>query len=705
MERAPAQDKDSQKRRKKSQESTHLPGDMEDEELELFHVVQEDLRLKSTVGWQNAVKVLNSAYQHADRPESQAFLDDAFFKIISIMLDQHASKIGSFEKSCVTQCLSLAVPLVIAQLKAGKYFQALPVLTLIFSKKKTFYKDLRTSAMIGSYWNKVPGSPEVRAQCIEAFCELKGFHLLLSTLELLMQNHKEGDDLEAAMDSEDIRILLQALLEFRTSVPENICTKISVLIMTYFTKISDSVLKKESSDSVGAVIAIIRRLVDAGIVSSEAINTLWLDITERYVESTSLPLRLFGLEQINQIVNCARASRAFPPRYFVRNAGTPTVNGVYTLKANSTSATYVFRQQETGQVFTLFCCTMKSGLKWWFISEADKMQPGSDQDIDYYQHQSQYEEYLPPTHNWIPTGKGEAPAPELIAESVQENGEEDQTRLDYILSAWVVEKKILEEIFGDRIHREIVSRSALLVKFLAESNKLDTHSIDVIWQSCIQKDQTLVHEIHNLLITTVPFLSNELLLHLVESIHASLLRSLEKNEPFPELISFLQRLATNSPSFLMERNVNVTTAILHLLWSIQMHCSIANIRLSRSLRDFFQEGLRSEYGEPLRKAFLNECIDGIKKSCLLSGSAPDYVMSPSSSIPAAPGSSNSVMSTSSVTSAELTSKDSTASKSLELLKFLIDSYRMDQALVVESLNSEHGLISSPRAIVQPLDIG
>ncbi|CAH0479240.1 unnamed protein product [Peronospora belbahrii] len=152
----------------------------------------------------------------------------------------------------------------------------------------------------------------------------------------------------------------------------------------------------------------------------------------------------------------------------------------------------------------------------------------------------------------------------------------------------------------------------------------------------------------------------------------------------------MQRLATNSPSFLMDRNVNVTTAILQLLWSIQMHCSIANIRLSRSLRDFFQEGLRSEYGEPLRKAFLNECIDGIKKSCLLSNVTPDSaVLLPSAAL----GNSNSVMSSSSVTSVEVTNKDATASKSLELLKFLIDSYRMDQALVVESLNLEHGLVS------------
>lgn len=62
--------------------------EMEEEELELFHIVQEDLRVKSTVGWQNAVKSLNSALNHIDRPESQLFLEYAFSKIISIMLDQ-----------------------------------------------------------------------------------------------------------------------------------------------------------------------------------------------------------------------------------------------------------------------------------------------------------------------------------------------------------------------------------------------------------------------------------------------------------------------------------------------------------------------------------------------------------------------------------------------------------------------------------------
>lgn len=119
MERSPAEQGETQKRRKKSQEDTAIGAcleggrerekmvvevpiqethrhshslaaedEMEEEELELFQIVQEDLRLKSTVGWQNAVKSLNSALNHLERPESQLFLEFAFPRIVSIMLDQ-----------------------------------------------------------------------------------------------------------------------------------------------------------------------------------------------------------------------------------------------------------------------------------------------------------------------------------------------------------------------------------------------------------------------------------------------------------------------------------------------------------------------------------------------------------------------------------------------------------------------------------------
>ncbi|KAJ0412664.1 hypothetical protein ATCC90586_002294 [Pythium insidiosum] len=220
--------------------------DMEDQDLELFRIVVEDLRVKSTVGWQNAVKTLNTALTHFERDESQRFLDQAFYKIVNIMLDQHSSKIGHFEKSCVTQTLMVAIPLVVAQLKTGRFAQGLPVLVMVFNKKRTFYKDLRTSAMMGSYWNKVSGAPEVRAQCIAAFAEAQGFQLLLETLESILKaitggnvssgisgvEIKEGDKVDAAdmsemMEGDDIRILLQAMLEFRSSVPDTVAYRIS----------------------------------------------------------------------------------------------------------------------------------------------------------------------------------------------------------------------------------------------------------------------------------------------------------------------------------------------------------------------------------------------------------------------------------------------------------------------------------------------
>ncbi|GLD98477.1 hypothetical protein PINS_up007174 [Pythium insidiosum] len=683
MERFPAE---NQKRRKKSQADASHIDDMEDEEIELFHLVVEDLRVKSTVGWQNAVKTLNSALTHFERDESQRFLEHAFYKIVNIMLDQHSSKIGHFEKSCVTQTLMVAIPLVVAQLKSGRYSQGLPVLVMVFNKKRTFYKDLRTSAMMGNYWNKVSGAPEVRTQCIAAFAEAQGFQMLLDTLEGIVKSLSvtkdqlssgeavvspaEGErgtpnDASDIMEADDIRILLQAMLEFRSSVPDAVAYRICELVMTYYVNIPESVLKRESTDAVGAVVAAIRRFIEAGGAGPASINALWLEMTLRYVESSSLPLRLFGLEQVSQIVNSARAARPFPSRYLVRNAGTQSVNGVYVLKPDANNATYVLRRDETGQVFTLFCCTMKSGLKWWFISEADKMQPGSDQDIDYYQHQSQFEEFVPPTQNWVPIGRGEAPAPELIPEPVKEDvGEMDPARLDVVLSKWVQSKQIIEAIFGDRIHREGVSRSVTLVKFLAEANMLTTSSIDVIWNSCLQKDPTLCDEIHALLIAAVPFMSDALLLHLVDEVHSSHRDRQTRGEPYPELITFLQRLAANSPSFFVERSVEVTNALLRLLWSIQVSNGSNNTRLRRNLGDFFQEGLRSAHGDSLRRIFLDECLQGIKDSCYLgktvNGNPADT--------------------------------DAVASKSLELLKFLMDSYGSDLANVIETLNDDHSMV-------------
>ena len=56
--------------------------------LALFRVVYDDLRNKSTVGWQNAVTSFDAAHAHLDREESFEFLQLCFRQIVGIMLDQ-----------------------------------------------------------------------------------------------------------------------------------------------------------------------------------------------------------------------------------------------------------------------------------------------------------------------------------------------------------------------------------------------------------------------------------------------------------------------------------------------------------------------------------------------------------------------------------------------------------------------------------------
>jgi len=45
---------------------------------------------------------------------------------------------------------------------------------------------------------------------------------------------------------------------------------------------------------------------------------------------------------------------------------------------------------------------MRSQQKWWFLSEADEEQLGTDRDINYYQYKSKEDEELqPPPRGWV----------------------------------------------------------------------------------------------------------------------------------------------------------------------------------------------------------------------------------------------------------------------------------------------------------------
>lgn len=53
---------------------------------------------------------------------------------------------------------------------------------------------------------------------------------------------------------------------------------------------------------------------------------------------------------------------------------------------------------------------------------------------------------------------------------------------------YATDVKVVEEIFGDSIHREVVGRSSKLLRFLSTmEGALTTEHLDLIWMSCVGK--------------------------------------------------------------------------------------------------------------------------------------------------------------------------------------------------------------------------
>ncbi|CAN0155862.1 unnamed protein product, partial [Discosporangium mesarthrocarpum] len=55
-----------------------------------------------------------------------------------------------------------------------------------------------------------------------------------------------------------------------------------------------------------------------------------------------------------------------------------------------------------------------------------------------------------------------------------------------LLVGWVTFSQVVEEVFGDSIHREVVGRAAPLLKFLSTmEGALSTAHLDIIWDACL----------------------------------------------------------------------------------------------------------------------------------------------------------------------------------------------------------------------------
>jgi len=334
----------------------------------------------------------------------------------------------------------------------------------------------------------------------ENFVELETVrHILAAVADLLPKPPSLNNNNNAAKKNKS----MSAAEAQKRKAMEDDVINVGRSVMTFISSMTDDDLKKIPVDQLQPLQQDLQHIFDRLVVTRRdacyEFYEFWRNWVHKLINSPSLPLKLFGWESVNDLIDACERHRPPPRTFWVKNAGTAFANGLFDFsgavtpdgyfqpifldRSNNQGAAehimYVHEipqaehpQQQAGHKLTLFRCTMRSQQKWWFLSEADEEQPGTDRDIDYYQHKSlkDQEEAYPPAAGWLTCrNAGSEPPPNLQAIGWMLPEGEERNTLEHQLAKWAISQAIVEQVLGDTTsHREVVARSTNLIQFLAK---------------------------------------------------------------------------------------------------------------------------------------------------------------------------------------------------------------------------------------------
>ena len=421
-------------------------------------------------------------------------------------------------------------------------------------------------------------------------------------------------------------------------IDENVRVEIITEMTKSLLTLGDEQLKRENTESLHSLICALGQVyqwlsnnspgTSGGIL---AFQTFWLDHTLKVINSGSLVLKLFGLDQVQELIRDAYFTRPLARCYRVCGAGNPVVNGLYEYSWRDGDAiTYEKRPDKQGDpLLTLFRCSMRTKSKWWFISQADKEKPGTDKDIDYYQHKSNSdEEREPQCFAWNcmgssnPLSKEPAPTLERIGELVDE-GTDTSEELVHKLSRWCLKNDLLDLVFSQSVHREVVSRSAKLVMFLSAVDVLREEHVLQVWKAAMASpDMEIVEEIFCLLVQVSARLKESLYTVLINTALTTL-NSGETNA-FLKVAMFAEKFGSeNFRDCLNLLSVNAARQLLALVWSIYRHPGFDLLKNSSAIQDLLSRCFALKGGANMALQRAKECSAALETYCAKSNESTE----------------------------------------------------------------------------------
>ena len=391
---------------------------------------------------------------------------------------------------------------------------------------------------------------------------------------------------------------------------------------------SEEQLKKESTDHMSHLITQLI-LPKNSTMSADTRYQFWLQHTRKMMNCSSIVLKLYAWDQVNDIIREALNTKPFPLEYVVRGAGNHIVNGTYSACFASGETPKYVKVGDSSQgvpELTLFRCTMRSKMKWWFLSEADREKPGTDKDIDYYQHKSmgEQQEREPPLSGWsLSVGAGSPsvyPPPLLEARGhfIPDTGRSIDEYLISKVPAWIEEGNILGLVFGTTMHRELISRSRKLLNFLADVNALTEVQLRMIWAAGMRcHDAEISDEIQSLL-GALSLHMNPSLYDLLMDLLLSALKSNEGGKEglelrFSKVVAFVEKFHKEFSRALYQLPSDSGILFLNLVWSLYRHPLSETCKSQPVVEELLSLCLNERWNGGNVVAYITECTEQLHR--------------------------------------------------------------------------------------------
>lgn len=182
------------------------------------------------------------------------------------------------------------------------------------------------------------------------------------------------------------------------------------------------------------------------------------------------------------------------------------------------------------------------------------------------------------------------------------------------LIEWIKNQRILEQLYGENVHTELIKRSSDIPKFLAVVRELDRKYLDLIWNASLGKHESITH----IIFSTLSDLGFKLPLSDIEYVFEKI-----RKIPYSDYdlhILYLVRQMTVSAINLNLNEKKKKWYGLEIFWDLIQEETNATSDVIFQAQTNLYEFLQWELCHPQRVTFMEKCINNLNQHKSVSSS-------------------------------------------------------------------------------------